>query len=112
HRLPEAIQNVPRKLEHLVQKENAMVCEADLARTRQGSTADKSGGRDRMVRRPERAHAFTHTAARENTGHGVNRDHFKSFVLAERRQYRRHSPREHGFAGARWPDQQDIMSAP
>src|SRR2546429_8991803 len=65
-----------------------------------------------MVRRPERAHAFTHTTARENTGHGVNRDHFKSFVLAEPRQYRRHSPREHGFAGARWPDQQDIMSTP
>jgi hypothetical protein len=62
------------------------------------------------MRRPERAHSLAHIAASENSGDGVDSDYFERFVFAKRGQDCRHPSRQHCLAGARRPDQKNVVS--
>jgi hypothetical protein len=62
------------------------------------------------MRCPEGTHPFVHVAAPENTGNRMNCDDFKRFLLAQCRQDRRHSAREHCLPGTGRTNQKNIMS--
>ena len=53
-RLPQHFEHVPAELRHLVEKQHAVVGQADLARSRLRAAADERDVGDRVVRRPER----------------------------------------------------------
>src|ERR1051325_10820426 len=53
--LSHRVERMPRNLEQLVEKEHTAVCEADFTRPRSRAAADKSGSRDRMMRRAKGA---------------------------------------------------------
>src|SRR5258708_18596295 len=50
HRLTQRLQHAAWKLEELVEKQHAVVCETYFARTRSRSTADESRRRHRVMR--------------------------------------------------------------
>ena len=54
HGLPQDFENVAAELGHLVEKEHAVVSEADFAWARLLAAADERDIRDRVVRRAER----------------------------------------------------------
>ena len=54
-RLPQHLEHVAAELEHLVEKEHAVMREAHLARPRLRAAADQRRVRDRVMRRAERA---------------------------------------------------------
>ena len=45
----------------------------------------------------------------QQSGHGVNGEHFECFLFIEWRQNAREATGKHGLAGARWPHQQQIV---
>src|SRR4051812_157317 len=55
HRLPHHLERVAAKLRKLVEKQHAVMREAHFTRSRRSSAADETRGRDRVMRRAERA---------------------------------------------------------
>src|SRR6185437_6038632 len=70
-RLAERLERAPRKLEQLVEKEHAVVREADLSWPRNATAADESGGGDRVVRCTKRPCRDVCAGRREKTGDRV-----------------------------------------
>src|SRR5438105_14787198 len=53
HRLPEAVENVSRELQHLVEKEHSVVRETDFSGSGRASPSDEARHGDAVMRRPE-----------------------------------------------------------
>src|SRR3989344_1021661 len=69
HRLPHGFQNIPRKLGHLIQKENAKVSQRNLTGHRLTPASDQSRHTGRVMRRAKRSSSYhrlsgTHKARR------------------------------------------------
>ena len=85
-RLAHNFEHVARELGQLVQKEHAVMREADLARARDRAAADQPRVGDGVVRRAERA-VGDQTAARiEHAGHGVDLGGLERLLERERRR--------------------------
>jgi hypothetical protein len=98
------------ELEHLVEEQDAVVGEADLARTRLRPAADQRGIRDGVMRRAKRPVGEQAGARRQQADDRVDRRDFERLVEGERRQDSRHAPGHHRLAGAWRSDQQQVVS--
>ena len=63
------------------------------------------------MRRSERTYAAAHTVAIEKTSYRVDGNHLQRFVFCEVGKNRRSAARQHRFAGARRPNEQDVVAA-
>jgi hypothetical protein len=71
------------ELEHLVKKQDAVVSQTYLARSRDRTSTNESGARDRMMRSSKWPDSLTHATALEHTGDRMNSDYFKRFFFRE-----------------------------
>ena len=111
-RLAQHLQNVARELGQLIQEQNAVVRQADFARTRRsGAAADQSGVRDGVMRRAKGPAGQQADAARKQPGDAMDLRGLDGFLKRQRRKNAGESFREHGFAGAGRPDHQNIVAA-
>src|SRR5947207_5899179 len=101
-RLAQSLQYAAVPLGQLVEKQDAVMSERDLTRTRVAASA---GQRDRargVMRRAEWTHApsgRTETAGKRRNGRARKR-----FVLGERREQSRQALRQHRLARSRWSE--------
>ena len=111
-RLAQHLEHVAAELEHLVEKQHAVMGEADFARPRLRSAADERGVRDRVMRRAERA---IDAAGRRPGGSSPATEctavDLERLVEGQRRQDARHAPRHHRLAGAGRTDEQQVVAA-
>ena len=94
-RLAQGIKDVAWDLLQLVEKQDAVMREAYLARPRITAAANESGGRQGVVRRPKWSRDGDGGVRREQPRDGVNRDDFERFFFCESRQDRGQAAREH-----------------
>ena len=76
------------------------------------AATNESGGGDGVMRRAERTcgcGAGGHQLRAQQSGHGVNSEYFECLLFIEWRQNAGQSTGKHGFAGARWADQQQVV---
>ena len=73
------------ELEHLIQKEDTIMGEGDLARARVGAATDEPGHGDRVVRAPKGT-GLKKTALVEEAGDGVYLGGVKLLLLAQGRE--------------------------
>src|ERR1022692_1995141 len=111
-RLPERLEMLPGELAELIEKEDALVGEADLTRLRQtGSAADQSGAGDAVVRCAEgRAQRGRRTLAKR-ASERVDGGDLERGVGPEVGEQGRECPREHGLTGAGWTRHQDVVTS-
>jgi hypothetical protein len=62
HRLSQSIEHVPRKLQHLIEEENAVMSQAHFAGAWNGATADQPRAGDGMMWCPKWPHSFVYLA--------------------------------------------------
>ena len=93
------------KFGQLIQKQDAVVCEAHLAGTRRAAAAHKARRTYRMMRRAERAVAHKPAAAGQRARHRIYLRRLHSLRAGERRQNARQTFGQHGFSRARRADQ-------
>ena len=110
-RLTQDFENVAAELRHLVEKEHAVVREADLAWARMLAAADERDVRDRVMRRAERPLGQQPRAGRQESGDRVDRRRLERLLERQRRQDRRDSPRHHRLARAGRADHQHVVAA-
>ena len=104
-RLAQDLQSVAVKFGQLIQKQDAVVCEAHLAGTRRAAAAHKARRTYRMMRRAERAVAHKPAAAGQHARHRIYLRRLHSLRAGERRQNARQTFGQHGFSRARRADQ-------
>ena len=85
-RLPKHFEHVPAELRHLVEKQHAVMREADLAGPRVLPAADERHVRDRVVRRAKRTLRDEAVSGRQQSGDRVNRRDLERLVEDQRRQ--------------------------
>jgi hypothetical protein len=102
---------VPAELEHLVEKEHAVVREAHFAGTRLRSAADERRVRDGVMRRAERTHRQQPVAGAQQAGDRMHGGDIERLVEGERRQNAGDAPRHHRLPGARRAHHEQIVSA-
>ena len=85
--------------------------EAHLAGPRIRPAADQPRVRDGVVRRPERPARDERLSQRQNSGDRMNLGRLQRLVEAHLGEDRRKASRQHGLAGPRGTDQQDVMPA-
>ena len=100
-RLAQHVEHVALEFGQLVQKQDAVVRQADFAGTRQRAAADQPRIGNGVVRRAERPGADQSVLLREQARDGVDLGGLDRFVEAHRRQDRRQPPRQHGLARSR-----------
>ena len=106
--LAERLQDVRRELGQLVEEEDALVRERDLARDDGPPSPDQACERHGVVRRPEGAYAggdLLDALAR----HRVDEHGLLSLPLREGRKDGREPACEHGLAGARRPNHEQAV---
>ena len=86
-RLAQAVQNLGLEFRQLIEKQDAMMGERNLARPRPRAAADQSRHRGRMMRRAKRA-PIGQRAAGEIAGDRMNQRDFEQFARRQRRQDR------------------------
>ncbi len=84
--------------------------QADLARPGLDPAPNQTGVGDGVVGRPEGTDA-DRAAVGQEAGHAVDLRHFQDLLERRTGQDRGQAPGEHGLAGARRADHQDVMSA-
>ncbi len=109
-RLPQDLQNVALEFRQLVEKEHPVVRQRNLSGLGHRASADEARIGDRMVRGAERARG-NHGLAVEKTHDAVNFCRLQSFRQSQIGQYGREPSRQHGLAGPRRTDQDDIVTA-
>jgi hypothetical protein len=109
HWLPQAIEDVTRKLQHLIQEKHSVVREAHLSGSRNGAASNQTRARDSVVRRSERTYASADAGMIQNTGNGMDGDDLERFFLAECGKNARHAAREHRLSRAWRANQQDVV---
>src|SRR5690606_9917773 len=95
----------------LIEEEDAVVCEADLARAREAPAADERGDRKRMVWRAKRALPHERTSGVEHTSHRLDRHHLEHLFLAERWEDSGEPAREHRLPAARRAEEEQGVPA-
>jgi hypothetical protein len=99
------------EFEHLVEKEHSVMREADFPGTRVWSTTDQRRIRNRMMRRPERTLRQQSSPRCHQAGNGVNRGYLERFVERQRREDPGNATSQHGLAGTRWTDKEQVVPA-
>ena len=110
-RLAHDFEHVAGKLGQLVEEEQAVVRERDLAGARHDAAADEAGVGDGVVRRAEGPLRDQAGAGIEHAGDGVNLGGLERFVEGERGEDRRQALGQHGFAGAGRADHENVVAA-
>lgn len=98
------------KLRQLIQKQHPIVGQRDLSRAWRRSPANQTGGRNGMMRRPERPDRQQRQPLRQRSGNGMDPGALHRFLKGEGRQDGGQTLGKHTFTGARGPDEQQIMS--
>jgi hypothetical protein len=100
-RLPKSLDGIATELGELIEEQDPVMREADFSRSHmRAAAAEQPDGRDRMVRRAERASAEQTPGRTEQSGDGVELGRFQRFLPRELGQDRRQSSREHRLPGA------------
>ena len=110
-RLAHDLEHVARKLRQLVEKQQAVVGQRNLAGTRHDAAADQARVGDGVVRRAEGP--LRHQAGRgvQHAGDGVNLGGFQSLLEGQRRQDRGQPLGQHGLARAGRADHENVVAA-
>src|SRR5919112_6257564 len=108
-RLAQGLQRRPAELGQLVEEEHAVVRERYLPWPRVAPTPREPGGRDGVVRRPERPPRHERPVALP--AGAVYLGHLDALLHGERGQYARHSARQHGLPRARRPTHDEVAAA-
>src|SRR5215475_9120818 len=99
-RLPEDFQHVTFEFRQFIQKEHAMMSQADLARFGDRSSTNQSGVADRVMWRAKRAGSEKPACIRVS-GNAVYFGCLQRFFKSDGRQDRRNSLGEHGLTRSR-----------
>ena len=110
-RLPEDLQRPALELGHLVEKEDAGMGQAQLARPRMRAATNQRHVRNRVVRRPERPLRDEPRPAGKEPGHGMDGGHLERLGRGERGQDSRQGSRHHRLARSRRPGEQHMVAA-
>src|SRR6185437_12735983 len=110
-RLAENLEDVARELGKLVQEEEAVVREADLAGTRDHAATDEAGVGDGVVRCAEGTLRDQTFVLVEDAGDGVNLGGLERLFEAQRREDRGQALGEHRLAGTWRADHEDVVPA-
>ena len=110
-RLAHDFKHIPVVFGQLVEKQHAVVRKRDFARLRIGAAADQTDGRQRMVRRAERAVDDQRCIGREHPCDGMDLGCLDRLVKIHLGQNGRKPLCQHGFARAGRTDQQDVVPA-
>ena len=110
HRLAQRLQRLAGEFGQLVQEQHAAMGQADLAGPRAMAAAGQRGLGRGMVRFPERR-AHDQAAAIQHAGDAVDHADLQRRSRIEVGQQARQARGEHGFAGARRSDQQQVVAA-
>lgn len=109
--LPQHLERAAVEFGKFIEKEHAVMCQADLAGHRHGSTADKAGLADRVVRGAEGTGGHERLAAREQSQSAVDPRGLKRLGCRQRRQDRRDPLGEHRLAAAGRAQHQAVVPA-
>ena len=110
-RLAQDFEDVAGELRQLVQEEQAVVGERDLAGARDHAAADESGVGDGVVRRAEGTVRDQAAVGVEYAGDGVDLGGLQRLLEAQGSEDGRKALGQHGLAGAGRADHQDVVSA-
>jgi len=108
-RLAQDLERLAIELGHLVEEEDALVGQADLARLGRAAAADQAGVADGVVRGAERPHGHQRLAGLQEAHHAVDARGLQALGGGQRRQDGRQSLCQQGFARAGRADHQYIM---
>ena len=109
-RLSQGLQGIFLELRKLIQKENAMVGEADLSRFRGVPSTDQAGVGYRMMGRTEGPLSHQSPFFVQQAGHGVYLCRLNRLFKRDFRQNRRHPLGKHGLPGAGRTDHEHNIS--
>ena len=88
-RLAQDLQGIALELRKLIQEEDAVMGETDLARAGNGAATDEGGVRERVVRSAEGARCDQRSIGREKAGDPIQLGRFQRFADGHGRQNRR-----------------------
>src|SRR5690606_6053698 len=111
YRLAQDLEDLAFELGQLVQKQDAVVRQRDLARHRVGPSPTEPDIGNRVMRRPERPGCYQTGFRPKLTPYRADLRRLKGFLHAERREDRRNSPGEHRSPRSRWTDRQHVVPA-
>ncbi len=109
--LAQDLEDVAGKLRQLVEKEQAVVGQRDLAGPGDDAAADQPGVGDGVVGRAEGALGDEARSGVEHAGDGVNLGGLQSLFEGERGEDGGQALGQHGFAGAGRADHQNVVAA-
>src|SRR5690606_40865116 len=109
-RLTQRLQRVAPKLGQLVEKEDPAVGQRGLSRRGRIRRADESRVADRVVRRPK-GWPPENAASPEPPRRAPDRGGLQRLLEAQVRQKRGKASRQHGLAGPRRPDEEEVVAA-
>ena len=72
---------MPGEFQHLVEKQNALVSEADFTRTWNGAASNEASTGDCVMRSSEGARSIPDDRVIEDSGDGMNRDDFERLLF-------------------------------
>jgi len=110
-RLAQHLERVAAEFRQLVEEQDALVRERDLARLRVGAAARERRGRDRVMRAAEGPCADERIVRGQQAHHGVDHRDLERFLPRHVGQNGGQALGEHALAGARRPDEQDVVPA-
>ncbi len=110
-RLAQGLERRAAEFQNLVEKENAVVCERDLAWSDGLASAHEAGLADGVVRASERTRGDEASIGGEKTGDAVDHRDGERVFEAERRQHRRQTASKHRLATPRGPDEEHVVAA-
>src|SRR5271157_4212790 len=109
--LAQDLEDVAGKLRKLVEEEQAVVSQRDLAGSGDDAAADQSGVGDGVMRRAEGALGDEALCGVEDAGDGVNLGGFQRLIEGERGEDGGQALGQHGFARAGRADHENVMAA-
>ena len=109
-RFPQRLERAPVELHDLVEKQDAVVGQADFSGSRVAAPADERGVGRAVVRRAERTLRQQAGGRFEQPGDRMNGRRGDRFVERRSRQDAGQSPGEQGLAGAGRPDEQQVVA--
>src|SRR5215468_8169611 len=110
-RLAQGIEYPHGKLGQLVEEEDAEMGQAHLAGMWHAASPDEPGPRDRVMGRAERSLTDEPVPSREQAHHAPHGGHLDGFLQAERREDAAEPAGEHGLAGSRRPDHDQVVTS-
>ena len=108
-RLAEGLEHRTRELRELVEQKHAAVGERDLTGSRAGAASDDRRRRGSVMWRPERRRGDERASRREEPGDRVDARDLERLLPRQRRQDPRQPARQHRLAGARRPDENEVV---